>query len=244
VTNSYTNSDTPISSSSSASDALFELQKNDNDDDKDELDHHLALALANADDHENASLASQVPGAWPADFAADDDLLDMSDEEDDDEEIDDEEVKDDEEADEDEDEEDEDEEIDDEEVKDDEEADEDEDEEDDDDLTRRLALAVANSNVLAKAAQNGQEKEKGKTTKRARAEDVQEEEDGLPEVAKKAKLYSSWLPEWAFVEKPTVPIHPGTNAAERMWWERYAARKGMVYHHDVFMCGQRPGDVL
>jgi hypothetical protein len=219
VTNSYTNSGTPISSSSSASDALFELQKNDNDDDKDELDHHLALALANADDHVNASLASQVPGAWPADFAADDDLLDMSDEEDDDEEIDDEEVKDDEEADEDEDEE-------------------------DDDLTRRLALAVANSNVLAKAAQNGQEKEKGKTTKRGRAEDVQEEEDGLPKVAKKAKLDSSWLPEWAFVEKPTVPIHPGTNAAERMWWERYAARKGMVYHHDVFMCGQRPGDVL
>jgi hypothetical protein len=218
VTNSYTNSDTPISSSSSASDALFELQKNDNDD-KDELDHRLALASANADDHENASLASKVPGAWPADFAADDDLLDMSDEEDDDEEIDDEEVKDDEEADDDEDEE-------------------------DDDLTRRLALAVANSNVLAKAAQNGQEKEKGKTTKRGRAEDVQEEEDGPPKVAKKAKLDSSWLPEWAFVEKPTVPIHPGTNAAERMWWERYAARKGMVYHHDVFMCGQRPGDVL
>jgi hypothetical protein len=218
VTNSYTNSDTPISSSSSASDALLELQKNDNDD-KDELHHRLALASANADDHENASLASQVPGAWPADFAADDDLLDMSDEEDDDEEIDDEEVKDNEEADEDEDEE-------------------------DDDLTRRLALAVANSNVLAKAAQKGHEKEKVKTKKRARAEDVQEEEDGLSEVAKKAKLDSSWLPEWAFVEKPTVPIHPGTNAAERMWWERYAARKGMVYHHDVFMCGQRPGDVL
>jgi hypothetical protein len=236
VTNSYTNSDTPIFSSSSASHALFELQKNDNDD-KDELDHRLALASTNADDHENASLASKVPGAWPADFAADDDLLDMSDEEHDDAEHDDEEINDDDEADEDEDDED------DEEINDDDEADEDEDDEDDD-LTRRLALAVANSNVLAKAAQNGQEKEKGKTTKRARAEDVQGEEDGLPKVAKKAKLDSSWLPEWAFVEKPTVPIHPGTNAAERMWWERYAARKGMVYHHDVFMCGQRPGDVL
>jgi hypothetical protein len=55
----------------------------------------------------------------------------------------------------------------------------------------------------------------------------------LPNSAKKAKLDSSWLPEWAFVDKHTVPIHPGTNAAERMWWERYAVRKGLYYHHEV-----------
>jgi hypothetical protein len=105
---------------------------------------------------------------------------------------------------------------------------------DKDELDQPLALAMANSNVLAKAAQKGREKEKVKTKKRARPEDVpeeeEEEEDGHRKVAKKAK--------------PRVPIHPGTNAAERMWWERYAARKAKVYHHDVFMCGQRPGDVL
>jgi hypothetical protein len=75
--NSYTNSGTSISSSSSASDALFELDQNYDDDD-DELDRRLAVVVANSDAHENASLACKVPGAWPADFAADDDLLDMS----------------------------------------------------------------------------------------------------------------------------------------------------------------------
>jgi hypothetical protein len=222
VTNSYSNSGTSISSSSSASDALFELHENDNDDGNDELDRRLALAVATADAHENASLASRVPGAWPADFAADDADLDISDEEDDDEE----EIDDEEEADQEE------------------EADDDAD--DADDITRRLALAEANGNALAAAAHKRHEEEKASIAKkRARADAVEEEENGgSPNAAKKAKLDSSWLPEWAFVDKPTVPIHPGTNAAERMWWERYAARKGMHYHHDVFMCGQRPGDVL
>jgi hypothetical protein len=225
VTNSYTNSGTPISSSSSASDALCELNENDNDD---ELEHRLTLAVANADAHENASLAGKVPGAWPADSAADDDLLDLSDEEDDDEE----------------------------DTDDDEEeqetpvpaalSDDEDDEDDEDDLNRRLALAVANGNALAASEQKHHQKQRAAMAndkKRARAEDAEEEEEGYPNVAKKTKV-CSWLPDSAFVDNYTVPIHPGTNAAERMWWERYAARKGMVYHHDVFMCGQRPGDVL
>jgi hypothetical protein len=175
--------------------------------------------VATADAHENASLASRVPGAWPADFAADDADLDISDEEEDDEK----------------------------EIDDEEEADQEEEANDDaDELTSRLALAVANGNALAAAAQKRHEEQKASMAKkRARADTVEEEQNGgSPNVAKKAKFDSSWLPEWAFVDKPTVPIHPGTNAAERMWWERYAARKGMHYHHDVFMCGQRPGDVL
>jgi hypothetical protein len=82
--NSYTNSGTSISSSSSASDALFELDQNYNDDDDDELDRRLAVVVANSDAHENASLACKVPGAWPAEFAAEDDLFDMNHVEDDD----------------------------------------------------------------------------------------------------------------------------------------------------------------
>jgi hypothetical protein len=75
--------------------------------------------------------------------------------------------------------------------------------------------------------------------RRARTEDV--EEDGSPNLAKRAKV-CSWLPDSAFLDRYMVPIHPGTNAAERMWWERYAARKGLYYYHEVIMCGQRPGD--
>jgi hypothetical protein len=230
MTNTYTNSGTPISSSSSASDALFDLNENDNDD---ELEHRLTLAVANAYAHENASLAGKIPGAWPADFAADDDLLDMSDEEDTDNDGDESEIpvsaarSDDDDDDDDDDDE-----------------DNEDNKDDQDELNRRLALAVANGNVLAAAVQKRHEEEKASMAngnKRARADDV--EEDGSPNAAKKAKV-CSWLPDSAFVDRYTVPIHPGTNAAERMWWERYAARKGMVYHHDVFICGERPGDVL
>jgi hypothetical protein len=181
--------------------------------------------MTNADAHENASLASKVPCAWPADLAADDDLLDLSDEEDDDEE----------------------------DTDDGEEEKEipvpaalSDDEDDEDELNRRLALAAANGNALAASEQKRHEKQRAAMAndkKRPRADDADEEEDGSPNIAKKAKV-SSWLPDSAFVDNYTVPIHPGTNAAERMWWERYAARNGMVYLHDVFICGQRPGDVL
>jgi hypothetical protein len=78
------------------------------------------------------------------------------------------------------------------------------------------------------------------TSKKRAHSDEDEEEEQSP---KKAKM-DNWLPDWAFVDKHTVPIHPGTNAAERMWKERYAAQMGLYYHHEVMMCGQKPGDVL